>query len=63
MPIAEIFGSGTIPEKALADIKTEFEKSQKAVHGYRLQEVRHREAESHMEQTQLCRHGEKRPST
>jgi hypothetical protein len=29
MPIAEIFGSGTIPEKALADIKTEFEKVKK----------------------------------
>jgi hypothetical protein len=29
MPIAEIFGSGTIPEKALADIKTEFGKVKK----------------------------------
>ena len=28
-PIAEIFGSGAIPEKALADIKTEFEKVKK----------------------------------
>jgi hypothetical protein len=63
MPIAEIFGSGTIPEKALADIKTEFEKVKKQFMVYRLQEVRHREAESHMEQTQLCRDGEKRPST
>ena len=29
MPIVEIFGSGTIPEKALTDIRTEFEKAKK----------------------------------
>jgi hypothetical protein len=29
MPVAEIFGSATIPEKVLADVKSEFEKIKK----------------------------------